>query len=144
MTTVHKIIGSTDFLRLLMSYLPSDGMYTNSAGVWAQAILTLRDRHEQEHPELFEDFSFDIKPGCLPYSREVSLWLTSLYTCVGAPGAPSYHREEGREYLKFPESFQEESRERPVQRLSQEVVALMQQFAAEVAKEGLLDPIRKN
>lgn len=140
MTIAPQVMASTDFLELLVSYLPSDGKYTNNAGIWTQTVLTLRERHEQEHHELFEDFGIIVKPPALPYSREVSQWLTMLYFCVGAAGAPSSHKEEGLEYLKFPVGFQQEARKHPLQRVPQEIVALLQEFAKEVAREGLLEP----
>lgn len=140
MSTARMVISAIDFLELLVSYLLSDGKYTDNAGIWTQAVLTLRERHEQEHHELFEDFKIVVNLPALPYSQEVSQWLTMLSFCVGAPAAPSHHREEGIEYLKFPEIFQQRARKHPLQRLPQEVVTLIQGFAEEVAREGLLDP----
>jgi hypothetical protein len=142
--TAPKAIHSTDFLNLLMSYLPSGGKYSNDARVWTQAVYILSQRHKKEHFELFSDLGFVIaRPSGSIYSRKVNGWMKFFSMLIGGIREPSYHKEEGLEYLRFPESFQQEKREQLVRRFSQEIVITTQQFAEEVAKEGLLDPVRK-
>ena len=135
------------FLSLLTAFLPQ-GQYSTEVGRWTDVVKALRDRHEKEHPGLFLGFSIYEYPSKPSYSPEVDRWLTHLYAeedlkpAVGAPDGPISIAAEGRMWFKFPPSFQrmlEKAQDMQRPRLK-EVILIIQQFAKEVAQEGLLVP----
>jgi hypothetical protein len=64
-----------DFLELLLANLPGSHYSADSAS-WSEAIKVLRDRYENDYPELFEDFVIFERPPLKPHSDQVSHFLT--------------------------------------------------------------------
>lgn len=142
MTTVTESkIPPVMFLPIFTAYLPP-GRYSVDVGKWCNVIKILRDRHEDEYPELFWGFEFSERPPAFPYSSQVDRWLTTLYVAVGAPNGPIRIQAEGKVWLEFPPSFQERQRVWSFKhaRMTTEVALTIKKFAEEAAKEGLLAP----
>ena len=49
MTIARSVIHASDFLELLISFLPPGEKYSCDIGIWSQAVFILRERHEGEH-----------------------------------------------------------------------------------------------
>lgn len=63
-------------LEALLSLLPP-GDYPADVGIWADAIAALREKYEDEVPELFSDIHFVLRPKSRAYSPQVSDFFVS-------------------------------------------------------------------
>lgn len=144
--TTEDNVSTSVFLTVLTAYLPK-GRYSTEVETWTNAVKALRDRHEKEHPELFSGFIIHERPPDPPYSFEVQRWFTHLYAdedlkpAVGAPGGPIRIAAESEMWFEFPPDFQKklkQNMQRP--HLEEKVILTIEEFAEEVAREGLLAP----
>ena len=125
-------IGPYRLLSLLFASLPSDREYPSDHGRWTEAVWNLFQRHEKEHPELFVELTFSRKPGCHPYSRQVSVALISgrgdLFEVRIGPTTP---------YVILPEA-QAQKREHNEARVSPTILPLIAQLAREMSEDPVL------
>lgn len=121
-------IGPYRLLFLLFAHLPTDREYPSDHGRWTEAIWNLRERHESEHPELFAELTFSRKPGCRPYSRQVSVALLTARGTLFEVRIGSVVR-----YVVQPDS-QTQTREHHEARVSPEILLVIAQLAREMSE----------
>ncbi|PIP23959.1 MAG: hypothetical protein COX90_00175 [Candidatus Nealsonbacteria bacterium CG_4_10_14_0_2_um_filter_38_17] len=125
-------IGAKRLLALLFGRLPVDKDYTTKSGEWSEALLQLRDRHE-EYEDLFEGLTFSRRPGRRPYSREVSKFLLRLQA-----GTVVQVINPGVTRLRIRSEVQKELYEHHARRVDEDTLSIVDQLATELAKNSIL------
>ncbi len=133
MTTTGTRLGYSRFLALLFGHLPTTREYTADSGRWSDAILRLRDKHEEQYPGLFEALTFSRKPGRLPYSREVSRFLIRLQagTVVGVMN-PGFAR------LVIRPEAQKEMLDHHASKVDAEILSIVKDLASELERDEVV------
>jgi len=138
-TTVTEMrgrIGAVRFLALLFGQLPTDREYTADSDKWSSALLRLRDRHV-ELEDLFDELTFSKKPGCKPYSPEVSKFLIRLRA-----GTVVQVVNSGLVRLQISSEIQKEMYEFHAKKVDSGILPIVRQLADELAKDNDVIVIR--
>lgn len=131
-TSMSAKMGARRFLALLFGQLPIEQEYTANSGEWSEALLQLRDRHE-EYENLFEGLTFSRKPGRRPYSHEVSKFLLRLQS-----GTVVQVTNPGRVRLRIRPEVQKEMYEYHARRVDEDTLSIVGQLAAELTMNSIL------